>query len=163
MVNGRTCSITQIQWFNTALQTFYNIYTRFWYILFFCLLSTRKQCFLVTTALVIPFCFIFLYSIGVTDASSGSNHSSPITDGMAPCLYIAACCFIQSFVGLYVEKLACFIESELMAVPLGVQMINLRKIFPSGKVVVDSLSLNFYENQITSFSGHNGAGKTTAI
>lgn len=29
------------------------------------------------------------------------------------------------------------------------------------KTVVDNMSINFYENQITGLLGHNGAGKTT--
>ncbi len=41
-----------------------------------------------------------------------------------------------------------------------VKIRNLTKVFDDNKVV-DSLSLNFYENQITGFLGHNGAGKTT--
>lgn len=31
------------------------------------------------------------------------------------------------------------------------------------KTVLNDISINFYENQITSLLGHNGAGKTTTI
>ena len=31
------------------------------------------------------------------------------------------------------------------------------------KTVVDNMSLNFYENQITGLLGHNGAGKVSLI
>nr|UOU03317.1 ATP-binding cassette subfamily A3-like 4 [Brachionus rubens] len=51
--------------------------------------------------------------------------------------------------------------SELQA---SVKIKNLTKVFRTGfedKKAVDNMSLNFYENQITGFLGHNGAGKTT--
>ncbi|XP_071584028.1 phospholipid-transporting ATPase ABCA7 [Heliangelus exortis] len=45
-----------------------------------------------------------------------------------------------------------------------VSIRNLVKVYPgSSHVTVNSLSLDFYEGQITSFLGHNGAGKTTTI
>lgn len=40
---------------------------------------------------------------------------------------------------------------------------NLAKHFPNGKVAVDNLSFNIFEDQITILLGHNGAGKSTAI
>ena len=45
-----------------------------------------------------------------------------------------------------------------------VKISHLSKIFKQGfdsKMVVNDLSLDFYENQITGFLGHNGAGKST--
>ena len=45
-----------------------------------------------------------------------------------------------------------------------VSIKNITKKFRIGfqdKTVVDNLSINFYENQITGLLGHNGAGKTT--
>jgi len=46
-----------------------------------------------------------------------------------------------------------------------VSLKNISKYFRVGfsqnKKVVDDLSVNFYENQITGLLGHNGAGKTT--
>ncbi|CAF0704109.1 unnamed protein product [Brachionus calyciflorus] len=55
-------------------------------------------------------------------------------------------------------------EREPSELSASVQIKNLTKIFRTGfeeKKVVDNLNLNFYENQITGFLGHNGAGKTT--
>jgi ABC-2 type transport system ATP-binding protein len=40
---------------------------------------------------------------------------------------------------------------------------NLTKIYPNGKVAVDNLSLNVSPGDIYGFIGHNGAGKTTTI
>ncbi|GAB6026560.1 ATP-binding cassette sub- A member 1 [Chamberlinius hualienensis] len=54
-------------------------------------------------------------------------------------------------------------EREPTDLPLGVRIQNLRKVYSDGKVAIESLSLDFYEDQITSFLGHNGAGKTTTI
>jgi ATP-binding cassette subfamily A (ABC1) protein 3 len=51
-------------------------------------------------------------------------------------------------------------EREPSDLYASVKIRNLTKVFDNKKVV-DSLSLNFYENQITGFLGHNGAGKTT--
>lgn len=45
----------------------------------------------------------------------------------------------------------------------GIQIKSLRKVFSSGKVAVDNLSVNMFENQITVLLGHNGAGKSTTI
>lgn len=45
-----------------------------------------------------------------------------------------------------------------------VRISNLTKTFTTSfdtKTVVNKMSLNFYEDQITGFLGHNGAGKTT--
>lgn len=45
--------------------------------------------------------------------------------------------------------------------------IQLKKEFTYGfnkkKKVVDDLSINFYENQITGLLGHNGAGKVNYL
>lgn len=53
-------------------------------------------------------------------------------------------------------------EPEPFNLKAGVQITNLRKVFHK-KVVVNDLSLNMYENQITLLLGHNGAGKTTIM
>ena len=57
----------------------------------------------------------------------------------------------------------CLLEQEPPSLAIGVSIQNLTKIYEDSKVAVDNLSVNFYENQISSFLGHNGAGKTTII
>lgn len=57
-----------------------------------------------------------------------------------------------------------FFERELPGLVPGVCVKNLVKVFePYGRPAVDRLSINFYENQITAFLGHNGSGKTTTL
>ncbi len=43
------------------------------------------------------------------------------------------------------------------------QIKDLRKTFDDGKVAVDGLNLNLYNNEIFALLGHNGAGKSTTI
>nr|QUF59430.1 ATP-binding cassette transporter Abca3-like2 [Brachionus angularis] len=56
-------------------------------------------------------------------------------------------------------------EKEPTGLSRSISIQNITKKFRSGlsknKTVVDNLSLNFYQNQITGLLGHNGAGKTT--
>ncbi|XP_039280718.1 phospholipid-transporting ATPase ABCA1 isoform X2 [Nilaparvata lugens] len=54
-------------------------------------------------------------------------------------------------------------ESEPLKLKQGITIQSLSKVYSNGKVAVRDLSLNFYEGQITSFLGHNGAGKTSTI
>ncbi|XP_067108458.1 retinal-specific phospholipid-transporting ATPase ABCA4 isoform X1 [Osmerus mordax] len=57
-----------------------------------------------------------------------------------------------------------FFEAEPLGLVMGVEIQDLVKVFPgSPRPAVDSLSITFYEGQITSFLGHNGAGKTTTM
>ncbi|CAN9502757.1 unnamed protein product [Ophioblennius macclurei] len=57
-----------------------------------------------------------------------------------------------------------FFESDPVGLLMGVQIQDLVKVFDgSSRPAVNSLSINFYEGQITSFLGHNGAGKTTTM
>nr|KAF6442985.1 ATP binding cassette subfamily A member 4 [Molossus molossus] len=57
-----------------------------------------------------------------------------------------------------------FFERELPGLVPGVCVKNLVKMFtPCGRPAVDRLTITFYENQITAFLGHNGAGKTTVL
>ena len=44
----------------------------------------------------------------------------------------------------------------------GIELINLTKKFGS-KTVVNNLSMNIYQGQITVLLGHNGAGKSTTM
>jgi len=43
------------------------------------------------------------------------------------------------------------------------QIANLKKEFDDGKIAVDGLNLNIYQNEIFALLGHNGAGKSTTI
>ena len=54
-------------------------------------------------------------------------------------------------------------EPDPVHLPLGVSVDNLTKVYKTGKVAVNKLSMNLYEGQIMSFLGHNGAGKTTTM
>uniref|UniRef100_A0A4W5MUY1 P-type phospholipid transporter n=1 Tax=Hucho hucho TaxID=62062 RepID=A0A4W5MUY1_9TELE len=57
-----------------------------------------------------------------------------------------------------------YLEKPPPNMKAGVSIRNLVKIYKTGKkLAVDGLSVDFYENHITSFLGHNGAGKTTAM
>ncbi|XP_037829220.1 retinal-specific phospholipid-transporting ATPase ABCA4a isoform X3 [Kryptolebias marmoratus] len=57
-----------------------------------------------------------------------------------------------------------FFEADPADLVKGVCIQNLVKVFAgSSTPAVDSLSINFYESQITAFLGHNGAGKTTTM
>ena len=47
-------------------------------------------------------------------------------------------------------------EQEPLNLRVGVSIHNLTKKYSDSKLAVDNLSINFYENQITSFLGHNG-------
>ncbi|GBP54702.1 ATP-binding cassette sub-family A member 3 [Eumeta japonica] len=53
-------------------------------------------------------------------------------------------------------------EEDPVGYPAGIQISKLTKAFKAN-VVVNKLSLNVYEGQITVLLGHNGAGKTTTI
>lgn len=44
-----------------------------------------------------------------------------------------------------------------------VKIRDLKKVYPGGKVAVENLSLEVYEDHITALLGHNGAGKSTTI
>jgi ATP-binding cassette subfamily A (ABC1) protein 1 len=47
---------------------------------------------------------------------------------------------------------------------IGIEIKDLHKIYSRGNNhALKGLSINFYENEITSFLGHNGAGKSTVI
>nr|UOU03310.1 ATP-binding cassette subfamily A1-like 3 [Brachionus rubens] len=55
-----------------------------------------------------------------------------------------------------------YIEDEPTKIPVGISIKKLTRKFGE-KTVVDNLSLNFFEGQITALLGHNGAGKSTTI
>jgi ATP-binding cassette subfamily A (ABC1) protein 1 len=46
---------------------------------------------------------------------------------------------------------------------MAVEIRDMVKVYGNNTKALDSLSVRFYENQITGFLGHNGAGKTTAM
>lgn len=54
-------------------------------------------------------------------------------------------------------------EEEPIGLKQGVVVSNLGKIYSNGKEALKNLNMTFYEDQITSFLGHNGAGKTTCM
>uniref|UniRef100_A0A914VWS2 ABC transporter domain-containing protein n=1 Tax=Plectus sambesii TaxID=2011161 RepID=A0A914VWS2_9BILA len=45
----------------------------------------------------------------------------------------------------------------------GISFVNLTKKFGKDKLAVSHLTVDFYENEVTAFLGHNGAGKSTAM
>ncbi|XP_060558020.1 phospholipid-transporting ATPase ABCA1-like [Ruditapes philippinarum] len=56
------------------------------------------------------------------------------------------------------------IKPDLRDLTRGEVVTNLRKVYKKGdKSALDSLSMKLYKNQITSFLGHNGAGKTSTM
>ena len=55
-----------------------------------------------------------------------------------------------------------FIEEEPLHLPIGISVKSLCKKFKE-RTVVDNLTLNFFEGQITALLGHNGAGKSTTM
>lgn len=55
-----------------------------------------------------------------------------------------------------------YIESEPVHLRAGISIKDLTRKFKE-KVVVNKLSLNFFEGQITALLGHNGAGKSTTM
>lgn len=46
---------------------------------------------------------------------------------------------------------------------VGIAIENLTKVYSNKKKAIDRLSISFYENQITTLLGHNGAAKTTTM
>nr|UOU03309.1 ATP-binding cassette subfamily A1-like 2 [Brachionus rubens] len=56
------------------------------------------------------------------------------------------------------------IDKSYVDDPVGIEINDLHKIFSRGKNhALKGLTVKFYENQITSFLGHNGAGKSTTM
>ncbi|CAF0739890.1 unnamed protein product [Brachionus calyciflorus] len=56
------------------------------------------------------------------------------------------------------------IESNFIDETIGIEIKNLHKIYSRGKNhALKGLNINFYENEITAFLGHNGAGKSTTM
>ncbi|KXJ81820.1 hypothetical protein RP20_CCG016932 [Aedes albopictus] len=56
-----------------------------------------------------------------------------------------------------------YFEAEPNSTNVGIQTVNLRKVFSGNKVAVEGLNVKMYEDQITVLLGHNGAGKTTTM
>lgn len=55
-----------------------------------------------------------------------------------------------------------YIEQEPQHLPQGISIRDMSRKFKE-RTVVNNLSLNFFEGQITALLGHNGAGKSTTI
>lgn len=55
-----------------------------------------------------------------------------------------------------------YIEQEPDHLPVGISIKDMSRKFKE-KTVVNNLSLNFFEGQITALLGHNGAGKSTTM
>jgi ABC-type polysaccharide/polyol phosphate transport system ATPase subunit len=55
-----------------------------------------------------------------------------------------------------------YIEQEPANLSIGISIKGMTRKFKE-KTVVNNLTLNFYEGQITALLGHNGAGKSTTM
>lgn len=67
-----------------------------------------------------------------------------------------------NFLSPYPEPTASF-EPTQADITHAIKIRNLTKIYGNNTKALDSLSVDFFESQITAFLGHNGAGKTTTI
>uniref|UniRef100_A0A914WJP1 ABC transporter domain-containing protein n=1 Tax=Plectus sambesii TaxID=2011161 RepID=A0A914WJP1_9BILA len=63
----------------------------------------------------------------------------------------------------YVEKPPADVEPLTEEKIAGISFVNLTKKFGKDKLAVSHLTVDFYENEVTAFLGHNGAGKSTAM
>nr|QUF59424.1 ATP-binding cassette transporter Abca1-like2 [Brachionus angularis] len=55
-------------------------------------------------------------------------------------------------------------QSEILNKKPGIEIKNLHKVYARGKNhALKGLTVNFYENEISAFLGHNGAGKSTTM
>ncbi len=65
---------------------------------------------------------------------------------------------------MFVVRLAKekYIESEPTHLNVGISIQSMSKKFKE-RTVVNNLTLNFFEGQITALLGHNGAGKSTTM
>lgn len=54
-------------------------------------------------------------------------------------------------------------ENDPVGKKAGIRVRNLRKVYRNGKVAVEGLTMNMFNDQITVLLGHNGAGKTTTM
>lgn len=61
------------------------------------------------------------------------------------------------------QSLASEFEAEPSGGEIGIQLVNLRKVYEHNKVAVDNVNLKMYHGEIFVLLGHNGAGKTTTI
>ena len=64
----------------------------------------------------------------------------------------------------YYEKLQASIEKQEVNSAPGIEIKKLHKVYSRGNNhALKGLTLNFYQNEITAFLGHNGAGKSTTM
>lgn len=56
-----------------------------------------------------------------------------------------------------------FVEQEPVGLVAGIQIKGLTKEYRKGRLAVNNIHLNMYQDQITALLGHNGAGKSTTM
>ncbi|EMP41143.1 ATP-binding cassette sub-family A member 12 [Chelonia mydas] len=97
------------------------------------------------------------------------NHLSFSVKSLLSLLSPTAFSYASQYIARYEEQgidvksaLPPNLEPEPPNLTVGVSLHGITKTYGS-KAAVENLSLNFYEENITSLLGHNGAGKTTTI
>ncbi|PAA80698.1 hypothetical protein BOX15_Mlig024875g1, partial [Macrostomum lignano] len=105
-------------------------------------------------------------------ASASSLASSPVSDSSRSSQEKPASNGVTAGVELNGHNSSHF-EDEPKHLSVGINVRNLTKVYEPGRcackknakpfTAVDNLSYNFYEGQVTSFLGHNGAGKSTTM
>uniref|UniRef100_A0A1I8FY36 ABC2_membrane domain-containing protein n=1 Tax=Macrostomum lignano TaxID=282301 RepID=A0A1I8FY36_9PLAT len=105
-------------------------------------------------------------------ASASSLASSPVSDSSRSSQEKPASNGVTAGVELNGHNSSHF-EDEPKHLSVGISVRNLTKVYEPGRcackknakpfTAVDNLSYNFYEGQVTSFLGHNGAGKSTTM
>lgn len=95
----------------------------------------------------------------------GVGHVMQDTSWTGPglCGHSSRACALVVLPGSGAEQLRGM-EEEPSHLPLVVCIDRLTKVYKTGsKLALSNLSLNLHENQVVSFLGHNGAGKSTTM